>query len=285
MQFLQEPPEIGKNYIVPCIKGYRNGKGILTPIVNEFAIDDDFLNADLTPHAHIDRRFCNAEVIEHHSPKRVEDPLNLVMFNHEGYSLDKLNEGIEYEEFKCVNSQNYITNHGKSTHLEKVNQHKTMTCRKCPHQGTDLSSFLPDEEGNLVCPAHGLAWNQNSGKLVPRKTLQEKMARNYLKHYELPKIFNVSTYTNNLYYTLNPETKLSEFDINSTIETTKIVIKLDPFVFRTEELLFAYKDSPNIFGYVIWKNNFPILAVCFEYPAKSAASLAIKYNYDYGKDI
>lgn len=38
---------------------------------------------------------------------------------------------------------------------------------KCPHKGIDLSG-CPAVNGIVVCPGHGLLWNAETGKLVPR---------------------------------------------------------------------------------------------------------------------
>lgn len=41
-------------------------------------------------------------------------------------------------------------------------------CRTCPHRGTPLTSLPADDEGGVVCPAHGLRWSRSSGRLMPR---------------------------------------------------------------------------------------------------------------------
>ena len=36
----------------------------------------------------------------------------------------------------------------------------------CPHQGTNLSGFVPDALGVITCPLHGLQWCAKTGKIV-----------------------------------------------------------------------------------------------------------------------
>lgn len=286
MKFLQEIPKIGEKYKIPCVVGSKNGKNVLTPVVNEFAIDNDILNADLVPHVHIDRRFCTDEIIDFHMPPNKYKPLSglaLAIMHYQSLPLKTLNELIYEEEFECVKPQDFVENIGRSTYLEKMHCNKKMTCRKCPHQGTDLSSYFPDEEGNITCPAHGLAWNKDSGKLVQRKTLQEKMVRNYLKHYPLPEHCNVSTFTNDLRYCLTQNMKISDFEINLT-QDTSVKIGLDPFKFITSTC-FYYRERTVIFGYVFWKNDMPILAQIFERPADNCGSMEIVMNLDFSKDV
>ena len=62
--------------------------------------------------------------------------------------------------------------------LQKQESGKVMTCNKCPHQGCDLSSVLPNKVNGqfvLTCPCHGLQWSTDTGRLVPRATLSLKI--------------------------------------------------------------------------------------------------------------
>lgn len=38
----------------------------------------------------------------------------------------------------------------------------------CPHRGIDLDG-LPERDGVVICPGHGLQWNMLTGELVPRR--------------------------------------------------------------------------------------------------------------------
>ncbi len=52
---------------------------------------------------------------------------------------------------------------------------KLPACRKCPHRGLPLRG-LPETDGVVVCPGHGLAWDVQTGALV-RRTQDEEAAR------------------------------------------------------------------------------------------------------------
>lgn len=41
-------------------------------------------------------------------------------------------------------------------------------CRVCPHRGLPLAGLPVDAAGCVVCPGHGLKWNLDTGKMVPR---------------------------------------------------------------------------------------------------------------------
>jgi nitrite reductase/ring-hydroxylating ferredoxin subunit len=40
-------------------------------------------------------------------------------------------------------------------------------CGTCPHRGFPLGG-VPAKRGVVVCPGHGLAWDQATGRNVPR---------------------------------------------------------------------------------------------------------------------
>lgn len=44
---------------------------------------------------------------------------------------------------------------------------KVAECRRCPHRGVPLGNLPRDSQGRVVCPAHGLRWNLNTGRLSP----------------------------------------------------------------------------------------------------------------------
>jgi hypothetical protein len=50
-------------------------------------------------------------------------------------------------------------------------------CLRCPHRGTPLNG-VPQKDGKIVCPAHGLCFDMNTGgmidiPLIPRTTPAE----------------------------------------------------------------------------------------------------------------
>jgi len=51
--------------------------------------------------------------------------------------------------------------------LERAYANKKLECGRCPHRGLPLHG-QPVNGGVVVCPGHGLAWDVQTGALVPR---------------------------------------------------------------------------------------------------------------------
>ena len=51
---------------------------------------------------------------------------------------------------------------------QAYNQARLSETGFCPHQGTDLSGYTPDQAGIIECPLHGLRWDAATGALQPR---------------------------------------------------------------------------------------------------------------------
>lgn len=45
-------------------------------------------------------------------------------------------------------------------------KHKCIHKGKCPHRGFDLSNEVPDENGIITCPLHGLKFNAETKQLI-----------------------------------------------------------------------------------------------------------------------
>ncbi len=278
MNFLQEVPKVGNNYQVPCVKLDNE----FIPIINPVAVDEHFLNPMQLSHVHEDLRFRTDNELN----SFYESDRNLLSLAPVPLTiLHKDNDLIEHREFKCTRTQDAFYINETNMELQKSHAFKRMKCNKCPHQGTDLSSFSPDEDGNVRCPAHGLTWNKKSGYLVQTKSPQEKMVHNYLKHHLMPSKLKISTYTNNLTHYITPEMKLLNFKIEFTLET-EVEIELRPFSFKSKEVQFKTNQLCSFAnGLVYWTEGFeyPIFVAPFTtYLAYD--TFKILANYDCGKN-
>lgn len=52
--------------------------------------------------------------------------------------------------------------------LERAYQDQVLRgCQRCPHRGVPLGNLPRDDQGRVVCPAHGLRWDLGTGRLCP----------------------------------------------------------------------------------------------------------------------
>ena len=149
--------QVGKTYLVPCIKLPIDGRAYWLAIL-------DYHRGDITgkDHYHIDVRF-------------VSDFL-LAKLGHDRSVALAANgpRPVEMVFRKCrhdyVPIENFIGTEIPSDRafaiLERRNKKKTLNCStmKCPHQGCDLSGLGDGKE--VVCPCHGLRWSLEDGRLL-----------------------------------------------------------------------------------------------------------------------
>lgn len=176
---LDHPPVPGKHYLVPCIrlKDDRNWLPILEPLH-----DDVEIILFPEPHWHYDWRFWIPDVIEE-------------LFFPFCFATDDLTDlcgqvarrdmvvGEPVWKWRICRRQMPTF----PTHLRRLNLQPTsdakevsflrkleqayrdryVTCNKCPHRGIALDT-MPQQDGVVVCPGHGLAWNVATGEAVRR---------------------------------------------------------------------------------------------------------------------
>jgi Rieske [2Fe-2S] domain len=162
------PPIPGKFYLVPCIRVERRIEGFYVgdwvPIVGGVHSDPE-IGADFL-HAHYDRRFVQ---------RVLSSPLIVVAVRAEyGYphfpSHDTL---IEYRRKKCWREQDKSFRNYADQVVRSLETLMPPTAKMvdfiCPHRGVSLAS-VPQKKGCVTCPAHGLAWQVKTGKLVKLPT-------------------------------------------------------------------------------------------------------------------
>lgn len=54
--------------------------------------------------------------------------------------------------------------------IEGRNKDKICNGKVCPHQGCDLTAVRPTN-GTKICPCHGLQWDMETGRMIPRQSL------------------------------------------------------------------------------------------------------------------
>lgn len=52
--------------------------------------------------------------------------------------------------------------------MEFAHRERRSDCKTCPHRGISLVGAPVDGRGARVCPGHGLAWDRETGELMPR---------------------------------------------------------------------------------------------------------------------
>ena len=178
---LRSPPIVGKMYLVPCIienKEYdiehmefddgwehirrRKSKRVLeiTPIINHLHNDKE--NGQPYYHYHTDYRFV-VTIKGTDTPKKLHSSHR---FGHIiRYNLgNKQKPKIEYHPLKCIRTDNMNITHASLIKRSKL-KHDCIFKGKCPHRGYNLSQEVPDSNGVITCPLHGLKFNKD-GRLL-----------------------------------------------------------------------------------------------------------------------
>jgi Rieske [2Fe-2S] domain len=159
----------GRYYSVPCVQvpefvptlvgGFRSGDWI--PIVGSLHSDPE-IGADYL-HYHYDRRFCKDKI-----PAR-----SVLAFGVPGQKLlwPTHDTVVRWKCRKCYSPTDETFADFAQARIIKKLEDIHEKCRLqsnnlCPHRSIPLSSIPTDDNGNVICPAHGLKWNIASGELV-----------------------------------------------------------------------------------------------------------------------
>ena len=171
---LTSEPEVGKYYLVPVVV---NLSGYACPVLGPEHEDREYIGVARN-HYHYDLRFVADALIEHFCGHMLRtrpitcDPVELMMiFIH---FTDIVKGKPAERKMKCrrrmpkfpleVGAQEALW----MKPLEDAYANTKLNCARCPHRGMPLSKDNADENGVVVCPGHGLAFNINTGKLVSR---------------------------------------------------------------------------------------------------------------------
>jgi hypothetical protein len=163
--------EVGKFYDVPCVRTlcavWGSEPGLWLPIFGGLHEDADIIGFQWQ-HWHIDWRFASNKFMERASYKW-EHRYDKSFFARVVRERD-LADGITIKRRKCLRQMpDFPSQVEWMLELEKeYRNHVLSDCLKCPHRGANLSAMVPDENGLVVCPMHGLRWNVKSRTLFPR---------------------------------------------------------------------------------------------------------------------
>jgi hypothetical protein len=162
---LQYEPIIGSYYYVPCVMG-ENEDFMVTPVLlpshedgKYFRYYDDKLK--YRHHFHIDIRFS---ISLYARQANIISPLNMTI----SYRLMLCRRKMPLWGFVDLRSKKFINDHiGKST-----------KCMRCPHKGVDLTTIPSLENGDKVCPSHGLMFKKHGKEMICYKqvSIEEKEA-------------------------------------------------------------------------------------------------------------
>jgi Rieske [2Fe-2S] domain len=158
----------GRYYSVPCVQvpesiptligGFYPGDWI--PIIGSLHSDPE-IGADYQ-HFHYDRRFCKERI-----PAQ-----SVLAFGVPGKKLlwQNADTVVRWKWCKCYWLFGYVSDDFARAHivekLEDLHQKCRLRGNLCPHRNVPLNGIPPDQDGNVICPAHGLKWNRASGELV-----------------------------------------------------------------------------------------------------------------------
>lgn len=192
---IEGEPEVGKFYLVPCL--IADGKPI--PVLGPEHEDKEYIRFD-REHFHFDLRFLPDKNIKDrvgylyeraHKPicrsnwkrsvstlpsyerahKPICSPEEFIMLVVTVAIKDKT---IIEKPMKCRRRMPTFPLHNGIkilpwfSELEAAFASVKLNCLRCPHRGLPLSAENADENGVVVCPGHGLAWNIKTGEMVSR---------------------------------------------------------------------------------------------------------------------
>ena len=128
----------------------RLRKELILPLIDHLHNDKE--NGQEEPHYHVDTR-CQSTMI------------------HQGLRIFPKN--IAHNHFIAYRYLVKIRNHqikSTITPVEMISnsklKHKCIHKGKCPHRGFDLTNEIPDENGVITCPLHGLKFKASTKDLI-----------------------------------------------------------------------------------------------------------------------
>jgi hypothetical protein len=164
-------PEIGKFYLVPCVRAdrKRNRKRDFWPIIGPWHEDADIGVAE--HHFHYDVRFYTKN--EYHSPYSAAE-LSLGDIQPRNFQTAMHPPAAEFTPlpivYKRLKMQRQMPEFprdlaGFIPSLERKFAKVRLKCMTCPHRGMSLKGLPVAADGTVVCNGHGLKWNVRTKKL------------------------------------------------------------------------------------------------------------------------
>jgi hypothetical protein len=169
---LETEPEVGKFYLVPCVRHYGEWVPVIGP-----RHDDREVIGFAEKHYHKDVRFLSDDWLEQRwawSRFNSSRPLTCTPEEYELASVLIVDAEPRERRMKCRRRMpqfpTAITDAGRPAwqrKLERAYKNANAKCGRCPHRGLPLNG-QPVKDGKVICPGHGLVFDVATGKLVPR---------------------------------------------------------------------------------------------------------------------
>ena len=187
---LPDKPVVGTFYRRPCVRAHWPTNRIRwLPILGPVHSDPEHIRAEFQ-HVHVDYRFLNTEIREYLSRlvrkfpddllhKRIySTPISFVTPHdyEKPVALDEIHRlEIDPASWMSVRPRKYqgpyppypYENvswlHGLS---EAYADRTLINGHICPHRGAELTGIVPDEDGVVTCPLHGLRWCLRTGRIA-----------------------------------------------------------------------------------------------------------------------
>ena len=178
-----ESPTLGEKYLVPCFYNESNKwlKDQWIPILYaDFSHSDPSLGLS-SHHYHFDTRFISGANLNLNIKDGICHASAIVQeVWHDGESLQDLidYEYVTWRSRTCFRTsqlfpQTHLWEEKIVKKLENLHQHDRMKDMICPHKGTCLKGHhqkvFHGRSRGVICPAHGLAWDLESGLLIKQK--------------------------------------------------------------------------------------------------------------------
>lgn len=161
--------QIGKFYSVPCVKSQWQWMPTV-PILGPMHEDREIIDFP-EHHYHIDWRFVSARAWQRRlsaSPGKGKSNGHKVL----GLPISERNicSDVFMHRLLCKREMPEFPLSAWLTELEPLYASRRLTEDfVCPHRGIPLAG-CPVKNGVVICPGHGLAWNVETRKLVPRQS-------------------------------------------------------------------------------------------------------------------
>lgn len=174
---LREPPVVGRLYLVPFVRAWWNGKVADWPVLGPAHTDREFFQFPHR-HYHVDARFVSRSAIRG-CISASEDIVSAAQryplsgkseWNDTATTFapprDAIPRGRPPEKrLRCVRADLPYHFGGQRAIQQLRDKHGGQPCafivmtdgrRLCPHRKVDLSSMVPNADGVVTCPLHGL---------------------------------------------------------------------------------------------------------------------------------
>lgn len=169
---LSVPPVVGERYLVPTIRYKWFGEVAAWPVIGPKHDDLEIINF-AAPHYHVDGRFLTrAQARKAH--RYYFRGVSLALASapiHVNLGSDESLPALVWRTRVCFTASvaypDEIARRAWLPRLESYYQADNLRAGSggwvCPHRGAPLGSMLPDDDGCITCPLHGLRWHAETG--------------------------------------------------------------------------------------------------------------------------